>query len=125
MCRNSTTRMDELKKLISEKQVNVNLANSEDNNFTGLQIADQIGNLETVKFLIQSGADINCKENKDWTALQIAAQNGHLETVKFLIQSGTDINSKTNFNENALEIAIRKGHVEVVNLLRNTIHKGK
>ena len=61
MCRNGSTKTDELKKLISEKQVNVNLPNPENNNFTGLLSASFDGHLETVKFLIQSGADINSK----------------------------------------------------------------
>ena len=48
--------------------------------------ACQNGDLETVKFLVEKGADIRVKDDG---AVRYASQNGHLETVKFLIEKGS------------------------------------
>ncbi|MCX6774385.1 MAG: ankyrin repeat domain-containing protein [Candidatus Micrarchaeota archaeon] len=43
-----------------------------------------LGNSETVKLLIERGANIDAKDNKGWTALMYAKWHGNKETVKFL-----------------------------------------
>ena len=49
------------------------------------------GDLQTVKTLIRSGADINSEDENRITALMWAAKNGHLEVVKELIKYGADV----------------------------------
>ncbi len=53
---------------------------------TSLHLAAQNGHLESVKFLVQNGAEKEARQKNDWTPLHLAAQNGHLETVKFLVR---------------------------------------
>ena len=48
---------------------------------TSLIKAVESGNLETVKFLVEKGADVHADD--DW-ALCWSASNGHLEVVKYL-----------------------------------------
>ena len=46
--------------------------------------ASQKGNKETVKSLIDKGADVNAKTNNDDTAMCIASRMGHKEIVELL-----------------------------------------
>ena len=52
--------------------------------------------LDTVKLLIENGADINIKEKDGWTALMLACRNSNtessLETVKLLLENGANVN---------------------------------
>ena len=76
-----------------------------------LHKAAEKGDIETVKLLIQKGAEINLKNKDGWvyfkiiknyiniikqTPLHIAVYNGHIEIVKLLIEKGCDINLKDN-----------------------------
>ena len=54
------------------------------------------GHAETVKILIEKGANIHRKDNDGWTPLHFASDNGHTETVKILIQKGASIHEKDN-----------------------------
>jgi ankyrin repeat protein len=44
--------------------------------------AAQYGNLESLKYLVENGADIHAKTNY---AIRFSAKNGHLEIVKYLV----------------------------------------
>ena len=49
------------------------------------------GDLQAVKTLIRSGADINSRDENSVTALMWAAKNGHLEVVKELLKYGAEV----------------------------------
>ena len=49
------------------------------------------GDLQAVKTLIRSGADINSEDKGGVTALMLAAKNGHLEVVKELLKYGAEV----------------------------------
>lgn len=49
------------------------------------------GDLQAVKTLIRSGADINSRDENSVTALMLAAKNGHLEVVKELLKYGAEV----------------------------------
>lgn len=74
------------------------------------------GYLEVIKFLIQSGADLNAKNNKGATALDYASWH-YLDAVELLLQAGADPNSKDNVGNTALFTAVYKGHADIVKLL--------
>ena len=61
------------------------------------------GDLDIVKRLVESGADIHSKDDQ---ALSIAAMFGHLEVVKYLVEVGADIHSE---DDRALRIAASRG----------------
>ena len=69
------------------------------------------GNLEVVKYLIESGADIHVDNDAN---LRWASNNGHLEVVKFLIENGADIHE---YEDRPLILASIRGHLEVVKYL--------
>ena len=75
---------------------------------TALMLAAYSGHTETIKALIEAGANVNLRNNmvisgvsgscgllitflNKVTALMLAAQGGHTETVK-LIEAGADVN---------------------------------
>lgn len=72
---------------------------------------------ETVKFLIEKGADVNGKMNNGKTALMLAAGQGHVDIVKLLLDKGADVNAKTNNGETALIPAVFKGDTNIIKLL--------
>ncbi|MCZ9954779.1 ankyrin repeat domain-containing protein [Brachyspira hyodysenteriae] len=81
-----------------------------------LMSSSENGHLEVVKYLLDSGADVNAKYNDTWhskTALMFASEKGHLEVVKYLIDKGAD-----DLNI-ALTSAAKNGHSEVAEFLKS------
>lgn len=48
------------------------------------------GHMQTVKFLVEQGANVNALDMGDNSALHWAAMRGHVEIVKFLTEQGAD-----------------------------------
>ena len=63
--------------------------------FTPFSIAAQLGNLQEVLALIETGADINVCNHIGWTPLSMAAGNGHDGVVKALIAAGVTLTRLT------------------------------
>jgi len=72
------------------------------------------GNLELVRELVESGADINedCEMGK--TPVMIAAYEGYLEIVRLLAEQGVDINQGDAFDMTPMLMAAARGRLEVV-----------
>jgi ankyrin repeat protein len=75
-----------------------------------LQDASWVGDLETVKNLLENKADINAGNNGP---LRCASANGHLEIVKFLVENKADVNAENN----AIQPACENGRLEIVKFL--------
>ncbi len=75
---------------------------------TALYIAAQRGDVETIRILLQAGADCEIRdENNEWTPLMEAARSGEVEIITTLIDAGADVNAKTEKDGfTALMIAI-------------------
>jgi hypothetical protein len=69
------------------------------------------GDIEVIKELIESGADIHVDNGY---ALRYASYYGHLEIVKYLVEQGADIHA---MDDDALRWASYYGHLEVVKYL--------
>lgn len=91
-----------------------------------LQAAAQCSKIESVRLLIEFGADVNAspvfmrgsKEHR--TALQAAAENGNLELVQLLITDGAEVerlSTECHDQGTALQFAAIKGHIAIVNEL--------
>lgn len=66
-----------------------------------LMIVSELGNIETVKFLIDNGADVNTQDEKGKTALMIASEMNDMELVKLLIEKGADIDKRDKVDKSA------------------------
>lgn len=83
---------------------------------TCLQICSNQGNLAGVKFLIDSGANVNGPHGLNGTALQLSSDGGHFEVVQLLISHNADLEAHGELGT-ALQAAAAKGHLGVVHLL--------
>jgi ankyrin repeat protein len=61
------------------------------------------GKFNSVKFLIEKGANINAKNNLNQNVLFKSVYCGNLDMLKFLIEMGADINAK-NIDGNTILI---------------------
>jgi ankyrin repeat protein len=72
--------------------------------------------LETLKFLITSGANINSK-GESGTILTQATKSGAVQIARFLIEHGANINVMDINGNTPLHHAVDKGHSDIVRLL--------
>ncbi|CAK85722.1 unnamed protein product (macronuclear) [Paramecium tetraurelia] len=75
------------------------------------------GHVETVKALLQFGAQINQPGQYRMTPLIIASAYGHYDLVKYLIDQGAKVISKDKFGRSACVMAARNGNVKILSLL--------
>ncbi|MBF0541047.1 MAG: ankyrin repeat domain-containing protein [Nitrospirae bacterium] len=85
---------------------------------SALTVASKNGRLETVKILVDKGADVNVTDNDGDTPLMCAAFAGNLGTVKFLLSKGANPTLKSNNGWTAYIYASEKGYTEVAELLK-------
>ena len=77
----------------------------------------QFGHLDTVKFLIEKGADINQVDDSHNSALMLAVRDNHLEVVKYLVGKGADLEQRDEGGYTALLLAVAHGRINVVEYL--------
>ena len=70
---------------------------------TLLHLATIPGNLERVKYLLESGLEVNAVTNFWHTPLHYAVNFGWFEIAKFLIEKGAKVNALTNFDYSPLQ----------------------
>ena len=102
---------------ISFQKVPQNLESKNYEGFTCLHIASSMDNLELVKLLVDSGADVNSKATKSGrTVLHEAAWSGKLILVKCFLSLGNrcNINAKTYDGYTAFDLARSRGHWSLV-----------
>ena len=73
----------------------------------GFYIAALQNNTESLKNLIEKGADVNAKNKYEQTTLHYAAREGHTEIVEFLIEKGADVNAKNKYGLTPLHFAAK------------------
>jgi ankyrin repeat protein len=66
------------------------------------------GHLDTVKYLVEKGANIMDQDNE---AMILACKEGHLKVVKYLVSQGAFIEA------NSLIVASSRGNLEIVKYL--------
>ena len=83
-----------------------------------LLLTAERGHDETVKLLLDKGADI-AQGGEFSNALQAAAERGHLAVVEQLLQEKADVNAAAarNSGRTALQAATETGYKKIVNIL--------
>lgn len=106
---NSLDNISELLKLGAD-------INAFDGNYNGLMLACDIGNLETVEFFVNNGANPKLKNKLGVNALMTAAMKGYLNIIQYLLKF-IDINDYDNLRMTALHYAVKGNKPEAVKLL--------
>jgi uncharacterized protein len=79
---------------------------------TPLQFAVRQGSMETVKVLVDAGADVNQRSEYGWTALLVATQNRFYKIGVFLLDHGADPNIANEGGWTPLYIATDNRDIE-------------
>jgi uncharacterized protein len=83
-----------------------------------LCISARNGHLNTVEFLLRSGAKVDIiAEDRRSTALIDSAMERHKDVIKTLIEAGADVNVKNGDGQTALIIVVGAGDAEIVEIL--------
>ena len=85
-----------------------------------LSLAAQKGDVEKVKALIVSGADVNSRSwDGEHTPLMFAVYYSYYEIAKILIEAGADVNAAHSIDHTVLYHALESSrlHAEVIQLL--------
>ncbi len=72
---------------------------------------------ELVRFLLDSGVNVNAGDVQHKTALHYAVQENRLETVKLLLQHGADPFHKSKYGDDVLQTVCLKGSLSIFNFL--------
>lgn len=62
--------------------------------------------VETAKFLVEHGAEVNTAGQYGWTALHAAAYQGLNDVIEYLVSKGANIDQKDEFGQTALSISL-------------------
>lgn len=81
-----------------------------------VQVAE-LGDLATVRQILDTGVDVNTLQDGDGTALIGAARGGQFEMVEYLLSRGADVNLACPGDGNPLIAASANGHALVARLL--------
>lgn len=108
-------------RVLERKETNINQLSTQGK--SALMFAASNGQLDTVKLLIERGADPLIKDNFGTTATIIAATTGSTEVVKLLLKHGGDPTTKDSSGGSALDNAVFYGHTETVKALLSATKK--
>jgi ankyrin repeat protein len=83
-----------------------------------LMIAAAQGHVDTVRALLDAGADVNAADVTGWTPLHAAAYNGDLQIVKLLLGHGAIPPPPSWFLQSPSIMAEKLGHQDIELLLK-------
>jgi hypothetical protein len=82
-----------------------------------LSVAAEEGLGETVRALLEAGAEVDHANILGETALELAACFGHVEALQALLAAGAEVDHANNLGVTALGLAAWNGHVEALQAL--------
>ena len=86
--------------------------------------ASYSGQLDTVKVLLENGANPNAELLGGATALHgVAVQSASTDVAKALIAAGADVERKNKEGKTAEMLAVENGHQNLAELLRRAVKK--
>lgn len=98
---------DEITRLL---QAGANINEPDENGNMALHNAAWNGHVETVRFLLNHGADVNAvrqaASTNAWTPLHFTAENDQLECARLLVDAGANINATDQFGQTPLFLAL-------------------
>ena len=88
-----------------------------DDGSSPLHLSSRRGHIDTVRMLIERGADVSAQNKYGSTALHWALMNGHVDLARMLIKCGADVSAQEKDGSAALHLASKKGHVDLARML--------
>ncbi len=100
----------ELARWLIEQGADVNAAAENAQRVAPVHAAAAVCDRETMRLLLERGADPNAKQQMDYTALHGAASRGDVEMARLLLAHGADRNAKAADGMTPAEVAAKYGH---------------
>jgi len=89
---------------------------------TPLSYAVELGNIEAMRLLIDTGADLEVRSSMQRTPLALAVDNENAQAVQLLVDAGADVNVllggvSERDEYTLLAFAVKKGNLEIIQLI--------
>ncbi|MCQ4635522.1 ankyrin repeat domain-containing protein [Anaerovorax odorimutans] len=120
LCQAVEWRNHDLLKELLKKEIK----QSHDETTSPLVLAIKCGDLQSVRYLVEDGADVNQKiksDDVDKTPLHIAAESPSADILKYLLKQGGDVKAKDSEGNTPYEYAKEVGLRDNMKLLKNNI----
>ena len=106
-------------RFLIERGAEVHAAAENVNNVAPVHAAAAVRDIETMRLLLDHGADPNARQQRDYTALHGAASRGDIEMGRLLLSHGADRDAKGSVGMTAADVAVKYGHPEFAAWLKN------
>ena len=73
---------------------------------------------DAVRYLVESGANLNGRATEGFTALHLSAAHGRTENIRLLLRKGADVNVLSDKGWTPLLLATKRGQIGAVQVLR-------
>jgi ankyrin repeat protein/predicted DNA-binding WGR domain protein len=107
--------IDVVETLITKGGVKIALPGAD--RMTALHLAAAYNHYDLVKFLVESGAKVLCKDKFKRTPLVLACKNGNLKIASYLLQHGAPFDEPDSSGNTPLHYACAYGYPEVIDVL--------
>lgn len=101
-----------------ERGADVNIAARNPARVTPVHAAAARGDGESLRALLERGADANARQQQEFTALHSAAQQGRRDVAELLLEFGADRSARSAEGLTPADMAARAGHTELAARLR-------
>ena len=91
------------------------------NHFGGTCLINSVQSADLVRFLIESGVDVNAEDVQHKTALHYAVQENRLESAKLLLAAGADPLRQSKYGDDILQTSCLKGAIMIFNFLLESV----
>ncbi|XP_048779192.1 ankyrin repeat domain-containing protein 29-like [Ostrea edulis] len=108
--------------LLSFETCNINILSHDLR--TPLLIAVELNDLEFVKSLVKSGANIDCTDSSGKTPLLLALEEGRFEIAEYLIKKGCNVNAVDGLGQSALQFVANSSHSHCIRMVDKILKNG-
>ncbi|QDT64373.1 ankyrin repeat domain-containing protein [Calycomorphotria hydatis] len=74
----------------------------------GLVSVQNLPHIDSIKYLIESGVDVNAIDKSGWTPLHFAARTSDTDVVRALVSAGADVNAENDKGEVPLNLSLMR-----------------